>query len=71
VEAHAHVVSYPAACQDAKRSSRSAEEAVPSIDIAPPFRIRDVSNDALLEASKRSDLIATKQDLSVQATTHK
>ena len=65
MEAHAHVVSYPAAGQDAKGSSRSAEETVPSIDIASLFRVRDVSNDAFLKASEGPNLITTTQDLSV------
>ena len=65
VEADAHVMSYPTAGQDAKCSSRSAEEAVPSIDIASPFRVRDVSNDTLLKASKGTNLVSTKQDLLV------
>lgn len=65
VEADAHVMSYPAAGQNAKCSSRSAEETVPSIDIASPFRVGDVSNDALLKTSKGTNFVSTKQGLLV------
>lgn len=65
VEAKAHVMSYPTTSQDAKRSSRGAKEAVPSIDIASPFRVRYVSNDAFLKASEGSNFVATTQGPSV------